>query len=72
MGVLGSANQVNREADRINLIRAQWNTSTEDGESAHIAGCALLFGVPVVGLRVVDGTQAEVAALVAHFLEASK
>jgi adenosylhomocysteine nucleosidase len=72
MGVLGSANQVNREADRINLIRAQWNTSTEDGESAHIAGCALLFGVPVVGLRVVDGTQAEVAALVAQFLEASK
>jgi adenosylhomocysteine nucleosidase len=71
-GVLGSAHQVNREADRIAYLRAQWGTSCEDGESAHIAGCALLLGVPVIGLRVIDGTDGEAAALVLRFLEASK
>ena len=69
-GVLGSANQVNREADRIAWLRANWHTSTEDGESAHIAGCAALLKVPVVGLCVVDGTDAEVAACLRRFVEA--
>lgn len=67
-GVLGSANQVNREVDRIATLRSQWNTSCEDLESAHIAGCALLLGVPVIGLRVIDGTDGEAAALVTQFL----
>ena len=71
-GVLGSANQVNRETDRIAWIRKTWQTSSEDGESAHIAGCALLLGVPVVGLRVIDGTPDECAALAAQFLEGAK
>jgi adenosylhomocysteine nucleosidase len=71
-GVLGSANQVNREVDRLAYLRAQWGTSCEDGESAHIAGCALLLGVPVIGLRVIEGTEGEAAALVLRFLEASK
>ncbi len=72
IGVLGSANQVNREADRIAWLHAQWGTSTEDGESAHVAGCAQLLGVPVIGLRIVEGTDGEAAALVMKFLEASK
>ena len=71
-GVLGSANQVNREADRIAWIQKTWHTSSEDGESAHIAGCALLLGVPVVGLRVIDGTPEESAALALQFLEDAK
>lgn len=68
-GVLGSANQINREADRIAWLRTQWGTSCEDGESAHVAGCALLLGVPVVGLRVIDGREGEAAALVLQFLK---
>jgi adenosylhomocysteine nucleosidase len=72
VGVLGSANQVNREADRIARLRAQWGTSCEDGESAHIAGCAQLLGVPVVGWRVIDGAEDDAAALVLPFLEAWK
>ena len=72
VGVLGSAAQINREADRRAWLREQWGTSTEDGESAHIAGCAQLLGVPVAGLRVVDGTDGEAAALVLKFLEALK
>jgi adenosylhomocysteine nucleosidase len=70
-GVLGSANQVNHETDRIAWIRQQWGTSTEDGESAHVAGCALLLGVPALGLRVVEAAPGDAAALVARFLEAS-
>lgn len=71
-GILGSAGQVNREADRIAWIRTQWGTSCEDGESAHVAGCAALLGVPVTGWRVIDGAEGEAGALVAPFLEAWK
>jgi len=72
VGVLGSSAQTNREADRIAWIHAHWNTSCEDGESAHIAGCARLMGVPVIGLRVIDGTEGEAASRVMDFLEARK
>lgn len=68
-GVLGSANQVNREADRIEWLHAKWGTSCEDGESAHVAGCALLLGVPAIGVRVIDGTDGEAAALVRQLLQ---
>ncbi|HVU18754.1 MAG TPA: 5'-methylthioadenosine/S-adenosylhomocysteine nucleosidase [Candidatus Didemnitutus sp.] len=72
VGVLGSANQVNREADRIAHLRALWGTSTEDFESAHVAGCARLWGVPAVGWCVVDGAEGEAGSLVKSFLEAWK
>ncbi|HEY4302029.1 MAG TPA: 5'-methylthioadenosine/S-adenosylhomocysteine nucleosidase [Candidatus Didemnitutus sp.] len=68
-GVMGSAGQVNREADRIARLRALWGTSTEDAESAHVAGCARLLGVPVAGWCVVDGTAGEAGALVVPFLK---
>lgn len=71
-GALGSAHQVNREADRIAWIHKTWHTSTEDAESAHIAGCAQLLGVPVIGIRVIEGTPAESAALAVQFLEGWK
>jgi adenosylhomocysteine nucleosidase len=69
---LGSAGQVNREADRIAWLHHEWGTDTEDGESAHIAGCAQLLGVPVIGLRVIDGTEGEAADAALKFLEAMK
>lgn len=71
-GALGSAHQVNREADRLAYLHQQWHTSSEDTESAHIAGCALLLRTPVIGLRVIEGTPAESAALAAQFVEAWK
>lgn len=71
-GTLGSAHQVNREADRVAKLRELWQTSTEDGESAHVAGVAALFKVPVVGIRVVDGAPADSAALALAFVEAWK
>jgi len=69
VGVLGSANQVNRETDRVAWLHQQWGTSSEDGESAHVAGCALLLGVPAFGLRVIDGQPGEAAALITRLLE---
>lgn len=72
VGKIGSANQVNREADRIAWIRKTWHTSSEDAESAHIAGCALVLRLPVIGIRVIDGTPGESASLAAQFLEAWK
>jgi adenosylhomocysteine nucleosidase len=72
VGVLGSAAQTNREADRMAWIRSTWNTSCEDGESAHIAGCAELLGVPVIGWRVIDGKEGEAATMVLEFMEARK
>jgi hypothetical protein len=71
-GVVVSAPQINREADRIAYLHQLWKTSTEDTESAHVAGCASLLGVPVVGLRVIDGTPGEAAALAIQFLEGWK
>jgi len=71
-GILGSAHQVNREADRIAALRAQWGTSTEDGESAHVAGCALLLGVPAFGVRVIDGQPGEAAQFILQLVEPGK
>ncbi len=70
VGVLGSAPQVNREVDRINWLRQTWGTSCEDPESAHIAGCAFLLQTPCIGLRVIDGTPGQVAAVALELLEA--
>jgi adenosylhomocysteine nucleosidase len=63
-GVLGSAHQVNREADRVAWLRATWGTSCEDFESAHVAVTAKLFGVPAAGIRVIspaDASESETA-----------
>ena len=68
-GVLGSAHQINRETDRIAWLHREWGTSCEDGESAHVAGCALLLGVPAFGVRVIDGQPGEAAALVVQLVE---
>jgi nucleoside phosphorylase len=72
VGAPGSANQVNREADRVAYVRKLWDTSSEDGESAHVAGCAQLLGVPAIGLRIIDGGEGEAAGVAIKFLEAWK
>lgn len=69
-GALGSANQINREADRIAWLRAQWQTTTEDRESAHVAGVATLLGVPVIGIRIVEGEPGQAAEFVLRLMEA--
>jgi len=68
-GILGSTPQTNRETDRIAHLRALWHASTEDGESAFVAGCATLFGCPVAGFRIVDGSPEDAAAFALKFVE---
>jgi adenosylhomocysteine nucleosidase len=68
-GVLGSANQVNREADRIVWIRTTWHAVTEDGESAHIAACAALLDVPAIGMRAIGDDPAPAGALALKLVE---
>jgi adenosylhomocysteine nucleosidase len=70
VAVLGSSGQTNREADRIAWLREKWGASCADGESAPIAGCAQLLGVPALGLRVIDGKPGEAAGVALQFLEA--
>ena len=72
VGTLGSANQVNREADRIAWLREEWKTSTEDHESAHVAGVATLFETPVIGFRIVHGEARAAAEFALQFVEAWK
>jgi adenosylhomocysteine nucleosidase len=72
IGALGSAHQVNREADRIAWLREEWGTSSEDGDSAHVAGVAQLLGTPVIGFRVIDGPGSEAAGFALKFTEAWK
>jgi adenosylhomocysteine nucleosidase len=81
-GVLGSAHQINREADRVAWLRATWGTSCEDFESAHVAVTAKLFGVPAAGIRVISmadasagetaAAQVKAAELVLSWVEAIK
>jgi adenosylhomocysteine nucleosidase len=81
-GVLGSAYQINREADRVAWLRATWGTSCEDFESAHVAVTAKLFGVPAAGIRVIvpvaadeaeiTAAQVKAAELVLNWVEVSK
>jgi adenosylhomocysteine nucleosidase len=69
-GVLGSAHQINREVDRIAWLRSTWHTSTEDGGSAHVAGCAALLSAPVVGICVVDARGGDAADFAMRLVEA--
>ena len=71
-GVLGSAHQINRETDRVAWLRATWGTSCEDFESAHVAVCAGLFGVPAAGIRVIAPAEAGVEELAAAQREAAE
>jgi adenosylhomocysteine nucleosidase len=71
-GVLGSAHQVNREADRVAWLRATWGTSCEDFESAHVAVTAKLFGVPAAGIRVVVPVTSGAADIAAAQTQAAE
>ncbi len=81
-GVLGSAHQINREVDRLAWLRTTWGTSCEDFESAHVAVCAQMFGVPAAGIRVVlpadagpsetASAQTQAASLLLAWVEALK
>lgn len=62
-GVVGSAHQINQEADRRVELHAAWKTDCEDFISAHVAACASLFQVPAIALRVIEPMSRSRSAL---------
>lgn len=56
-GIIGSADQWNRELDRINWLQQKYGTYVEDMETSAVALVAESFNVPFVGIRVVSNSD---------------
>ncbi len=56
-GIIGSADEWNRELDRIQWIHETFGTSTEEMETASAAQIADVFDVPFVGIRILSNTE---------------
>lgn len=57
IGVIGSADQWNKGAERINYLRKTFNTSAEDMESVAAAQVASSFNIPFFGFRVLSNAE---------------
>jgi len=56
-GVIGSADQWNRELDRINQLHTKFGTSVEEMETVAVAQMAEVYDIPFVGVRVLSNTD---------------
>lgn len=56
-GVIGSADQWNRELERINYLHEKFGTSTEEMESVAAAQVAKSFEIPFIAIRVLSNTE---------------
>jgi adenosylhomocysteine nucleosidase len=56
-GVVGSGHQWNREIDRIEWLRATYNSDVEDMESAYVAAVAYAFQIPFLSVRIVSDSE---------------
>lgn len=56
-GVLASADEWNKELDRLNHLNTQFNTLSEDMESAACSQIALSYGVPFLGIRIISNNE---------------
>jgi len=56
-GVIGSADQWNRELDRINYLHETFDTSVEEMETVAVAQMAEVYNIPFVGIRVLSNTD---------------
>lgn len=56
-GVIGSADQWNRELDRIAWIHATYKTSAEEMETASAAQIAEAYGIPFLGIRILSNSE---------------
>ena len=56
-GVIGSADQWNRELDRIRWIHEQYGTSVEEMETASAAQVARAYNVPFLGIRILSNSE---------------
>lgn len=56
-GVIGSADQWNRELDRISELHTKFGTSVEEMETVAVAQMAEVYNIPFVGVRVLSNTD---------------
>lgn len=56
-GVIGSADEWNRELDRIKWLNAKYGTSTEEMETASAAQVSKAYDVPFLGIRILSNSE---------------
>ncbi|MCM2529853.1 5'-methylthioadenosine/S-adenosylhomocysteine nucleosidase [Shewanella algae] len=56
-GVIGSADEWNREVDRIEWLHQTYQTSAEEMETAAAALVAKAYAIPFIGIRVLSNTD---------------
>ncbi|TCL76304.1 adenosylhomocysteine nucleosidase [Hydrogenispora ethanolica] len=56
-GVIGSADEWNRELDRIQWVHQKFQTSVEEMETASAAQVAAAYGVPFLGIRILSNSE---------------
>lgn len=56
-GVIGSADQWNRELDRIKWINETYQTSVEEMETASAAQVAEAYNIPFLGIRILSNSE---------------
>lgn len=56
-GVIGTADQWNRELERINYLHKTFNTSVEEMETVASAQIAKAFNIPFIGVRILSNTD---------------
>lgn len=56
-GVVGSAFEYNREIDRLLWVRKNYETDSEDMESAFAAGAAVGFKTPFLAVRIISDSE---------------
>lgn len=56
-GLIGSADEWNREIDRINWFHQTYGTSVEEMETSAAALVAEAYGIPFIGIRILSNTD---------------
>ncbi|WMJ79329.1 5'-methylthioadenosine/S-adenosylhomocysteine nucleosidase [Clostridium sp. MB40-C1] len=56
-GVIGSADEWNRELDRIKWINKKYGTSVEEMETASAAQVAKAYNIPFLGIRILSNSE---------------
>ena len=56
-GIIGTADEWNREIDRINWLHKTYNTSVEEMETSSAALVAEAYKIPFIGIRILSNTD---------------
>jgi adenosylhomocysteine nucleosidase len=56
-GTIGTADQWNRELDRINYLNKTYGTLVEEMETSAVAQVAEIYNIPFLGVRILSNTE---------------